>query len=109
MNSTAWWKGFRCFLDWIYVKGHRWTWKTCYWHGPVGWLHSHFVHADHHTDVLDVAREATEANASRLVLTHIGFPTPNKLIEDFFVQGMDAFYSGQIILGSDGMDIELLP
>jgi len=65
--------------------------------------------SDHHTDVLDVAREAAEANASRLVLTHIGFPTPNKLIEDFFVQGMDAFYSGQIILGSDGMDIELLP
>ena len=65
--------------------------------------------SDHHTDVLDVARVAAEANASRLVLTHIGFPTPNKLIEDYFVQGMDAFYSGQIILGSDGMDISLVP
>jgi ribonuclease BN (tRNA processing enzyme) len=65
--------------------------------------------SDHHTDVLDVARAAAEANASRLVLTHIGFPTPNKLIEDFSVEGMDAFYSGQIILGSDGMDIPLLP
>lgn len=63
--------------------------------------------SDHHTDVLDVARQAAEANASRLVLTHIGFPTPNQLIEDFFVQGMDAYYSGQIILGSDGMDIQI--
>ncbi len=65
--------------------------------------------SDHHTDVLDVARAAAEANAARLVLTHIGFPTPNDLIKDFVVEGMDAFYTGQIILGSDGMDIELVP
>lgn len=63
--------------------------------------------ADHHTDVLDVARAAADANASMLVLTHVPNPTPNDLVRDFFMQGMDAFYTGQVILGEDGMDIQI--
>jgi ribonuclease Z len=65
--------------------------------------------ADHHTEVLDVARAAAEANVQKLVLTHIPVPaltSPQMApVKDFFLSGMDAIYSGPIILGEDGMDI----
>jgi ribonuclease Z len=67
--------------------------------------------ADHHTDVLDIARAAAEANVQKLVLTHIPMPaltSPQMApVKDFFLSGMDAIYSGPIILGEDGMDITI--
>jgi ribonuclease BN (tRNA processing enzyme) len=65
--------------------------------------------ADHHTDVLDVARAAAEANVQKLVLTHIAMPaltSPQMApVKDFFLSGTNTIYSGPIILGEDGMDI----
>jgi ribonuclease BN (tRNA processing enzyme) len=67
--------------------------------------------ADHHTDVLDVARAAADANVAKLVLTHIpitALTSPQMaLVKDFFLSGMHEIYSGQIIVGEDGVDITI--
>ena len=65
--------------------------------------------ADHHTDVLDVARAAADANVAKLVLTHNvmpGMASPYmSIVKEYFTRGMDAFYTGEIVVAEDGMDI----
>jgi ribonuclease Z len=62
---------------------------------------------DHHTPALEVAQVAAAASVGQLVLTHIIPPTPHHLLKDKFVEGMDAIYSGPIVLADDGTDIYL--
>ena len=63
----------------------------------------------HHTDVIDIAKTAAEARVAKLVLTHIGIPTPNFVAEYLFMRGMSEHYDGEIILAHDGMELYLPP
>jgi len=77
--------------------------------GDYEWAAQARAAADHHTSTLDVARAAEDAGVARLVLTHIGPPTPNNVVRDMFVEGMEAIYHGPIVLGEDGTEIYLDP
>ena len=58
----------------------------------------------HHTSTLEVAEIAKEANAKKVVLTHL-VPTiaPEEAQEDAFARGMSEIYSGPIVVGRDNM------
>ncbi|MEP0068297.1 MBL fold metallo-hydrolase [Pyruvatibacter sp.] len=62
-----------------------------------------------HTPTLDVARAAVDAQAKKLVLTHLIPPIPaNSFVESIYVEGMDDIYEGDIIVARDGMRLTLI-
>jgi len=54
-----------------------------------------------------VARIAAEANAAKLVLSHIIPSTTNPLLERPFVSGMEEYYAGPIVVAEDGQHFAL--
>ena len=58
---------------------------------------------NYHSDTLEVAKIATDANAKKLVLTHLDPGPPNAVAKVLFVQGMDEYYEGPIVIAEDGM------
>jgi len=62
----------------------------------------------HHTTALEVAEIARDAGVKKLALTHL-VPTipPTDAAEANFVRGMAALYSGPIVVGRDGMVVEI--
>ncbi len=63
---------------------------------------------DYHTSTTDVAEIARDAGVKKLVLTHLvpSIP-PQEAAEKNFVRGMSDIYSGPIIVGRDGMTIDI--
>ena len=62
-----------------------------------------------HTPTLEVAQSAVDANAEKLVLTHLIPPIPaSSFVESAFVEGMDKVYEGEIIVARDGMRLTLI-
>ncbi len=66
---------------------------------------------DYHMDAAHVGALAQEANAGKVVLTHIFPPVPNnlKMLDRIFLDGVGETFSGEIVLGEDGMFFELAP
>lgn len=62
----------------------------------------------HHTTTLEAAEIARDAGVKKLALTHL-VPTipPTEQAEASFVRGMAAIYLGPIVVGRDGMTIEV--
>jgi len=60
----------------------------------------------HHSNTLEIAAIARDAQVKKLVLTHL-VPSiaPNDAAERAFVQGMAEVYSGEIIVARDGLKI----
>jgi ribonuclease Z len=58
---------------------------------------------NYHSDTLEVAKIATEAKVKKLVLTHLDPGPPNAVAKILFVQGMDEYYEGPIVIAEDGM------
>ncbi len=63
---------------------------------------------EHHTSTIEVAEIAQEAGVKKLVLTHLvpSIP-PQERAEKNFIQGMSDIYAGPILVGRDGMVIEI--
>jgi ribonuclease Z len=63
---------------------------------------------DNHASTTDVAEIARDARVKKLVLTHL-FPSipPQETAEKNFVRGMSEIYDGPIIVGRDGMTIDV--
>ena len=63
---------------------------------------------DYHASTTDVAEIARDAGVKKLVLTHLvpSIP-PQEAAEKNFVRGMSDIYSGPIIVGRDGMTIDI--
>jgi ribonuclease Z len=62
----------------------------------------------HHIDTLEVAEVAAEAEVKSLVLTHIIPPIP-EAFAGAFIEGMDAIYTGPIVVAKDGDSFYLPP
>lgn len=62
---------------------------------------------DYHTSPAQAADIAQAAGVRKLVLTHIFPPLPNRLAEHLFVEGAAEKFSGEIVLGEDGMRFDL--
>jgi ribonuclease Z len=62
----------------------------------------------HHIDTLEVAEVAAEAGVKSLVLTHIIPPIP-EAFSGAFIEGMDAIYTGPIVVAKDGDSFYLPP
>lgn len=65
--------------------------------------------SDYHTTPVQVAESAAEAKVKKLVITHIFPPLPNKVAKYLFLAGTHEAYSGPIVLGEDGLRIDLDP
>jgi ribonuclease Z len=61
----------------------------------------------YHADTLGVARVAAEANAAKLVLSHIIPASTNPLLNRLFVSGMAEHYAGPIVVAKDGQHFAL--
>jgi len=63
---------------------------------------------DYHTSTIEVAEIARDAGVKKLVLTHLvpSIP-PQPAAETNFIRGMSDIYSGEIVVGRDGMVIDL--
>ena len=63
---------------------------------------------DYHTSTMDLAVIAREADVKKLVLTHL-VPSiaPLEAAEKNFIRGMSDVYSGPIVVGRDGMTIDV--
>ncbi len=63
---------------------------------------------EYHTSTTDVAEIARDAGVKKLVLTHLvpSIP-PEETAEKNFVRGMAGIYNGPIIVGRDGMTIDI--
>ena len=63
---------------------------------------------EYHTPTLDLAEIARDAGVKKLVLTHL-IPSipPSEAAERNFIRGMAEIYSGEIVVGRDGMVISL--
>ena len=61
----------------------------------------------YHTDPLDAARTANEADAKLLVLTHLNPPPSNLLVRLVFYRGMNRARKGRWMSGQDGTLITL--
>jgi ribonuclease Z len=63
---------------------------------------------DYHMSPVQVGEVAEEAGAGKVVLTHIFPPAPDTL-DWLFTSGVEEAYSGEVILGEDGMFLSLDP
>lgn len=63
---------------------------------------------EHHTSTIEVAEIARDANVRKLVLTHLvpSIP-PQERAEQNFIRGMSDIFPGPIVVGRDGMVIEV--
>jgi ribonuclease Z len=63
---------------------------------------------EYHASTIDVAEIARDAGVKKLVLTHLvpSIP-PQDAAEKNFVRGMSDIYDGPIIVGRDGMTIDV--
>jgi ribonuclease Z len=61
----------------------------------------------YHADTLGVAKVAAEANAAKLVLSHIIPASRNPLLNRLFVSGMEEHYAGPIVVAEDGQHFAL--
>jgi ribonuclease Z len=61
----------------------------------------------YHADTLDVARIAAQANAAKLVLSHVIPASTNPLLDRLFVSGMEEYYAGPIVMAKDGQHFAL--
>jgi ribonuclease Z len=61
----------------------------------------------YHADTLGVAKVAAEANAAKLVLSHIIPASRNPLLNRIFVSGMGEHYAGPIVVAKDGQHFAL--
>jgi ribonuclease Z len=61
----------------------------------------------YHADTLGVAKVAAEANAAKLVLSHIIPASRNPLLNRIFVSGMREHYAGPIVVAKDGQHFAL--
>jgi ribonuclease Z len=61
----------------------------------------------YHTLTDEVAQVAQDAGVKKLVLTHFA-PSipPNPAMESIFVQGMGKIYTGEMVIGRDGMEVK---
>ncbi len=62
---------------------------------------------DYHTSPIEAARIAQEAGVAQLVYYHIVPPLPLRTLEGIFLRGTDEVFSGDIVLGHDGMIFSL--
>ena len=63
---------------------------------------------DYHLDAVHVGEVAQEAGAGKVVLTHI-FPPAPEILDRVFIDGVKEAYSGEVIMGEDGMFFSLDP
>jgi ribonuclease Z len=61
----------------------------------------------YHADTLGVARIAAQANAAKLVLSHVIPASTNPLLNRVFVSGMKQYYAGPIVMAKDGQHFAL--
>ncbi len=61
----------------------------------------------YHASPEDAARAAKEAGANTLVLYHLVPPLPSKLIEPMFLGNAPKVFTGQLLVGHDGMIVSL--
>jgi len=61
----------------------------------------------YHADTLGVAKIAAQANAAKLVLSHVIPASPNPLLDRVFVSGMAEYYAGPIVMAKDGQHFAL--
>jgi len=61
----------------------------------------------YHATPVQAAEAASKANVRALAYTHMIPPLPRKLLEGPFLEGVDAVYSGPIIVMRDGMILTL--
>jgi ribonuclease Z len=63
---------------------------------------------EYHMDPVQVGEVARDAGAGKLVLTHVFPPAPD-FLDRLFTDGAKKAYSGQVIMGEDGMFFALDP
>lgn len=63
----------------------------------------------YHATPAQAAETAKEAGARMLVLTHLVPAPPNRIVRRLFLEGVDAAWSGPVVLGEDGMLFSLPP
>lgn len=64
---------------------------------------------DYHITPVQAAKVAQDANARLLVYTHIVPALPTPYLDAFFTKGAEDEFSGDIVVGQDGMMFTLLP
>ena len=57
---------------------------------------------DYHTNPVEAAEVAHEANVKKLILTHLGPAPENPISRTFYTRGMSEIFSGSILLAEDG-------
>lgn len=63
---------------------------------------------DYQMDAVHVGEVAQEAGAGKVVLTHVVPPAP-EILDGVFIDGVKEAYSGEVIMGEDGMFFSLDP
>jgi len=64
---------------------------------------------DYHMSPVQAAEMARDATVKKLVLNHIAPPVTNFFAKRMFMEGVREVYTGEIVLGEDGMSFELDP
>ena len=63
---------------------------------------------EYQMDAVHVGEVAQEAGAGKVVLTHVVPPAP-EILDRVFIDGVKEAYSGEVIIGEDGMFFSLDP
>jgi len=66
---------------------------------------------DYHMDPVHVGEVAQDAGVKKVVLTHIFPPLPSALsfLNTEFTDGVKVTFNGEVVLGEDGLFLELDP
>ncbi|VAV91861.1 Ribonuclease Z (RNase Z) (tRNase Z) (tRNA 3 endonuclease) [hydrothermal vent metagenome] len=62
-----------------------------------------------HTTSVEAAESASRANVRMLILSHLIPPAPSSFLDRYFSRGTSDVFSGEIIVGHDGMLFSLVP